>query len=74
MDETVTVPSWPISIRWSSVSAAITRDPWLRLNEAVVETADKVNGKKYKQIFSQNMGKKGEPKVGRLQDSFRSLR
>lgn len=29
----------------------------------VVETADKVNSKKYKQIFSNNMSKKGTPKV-----------
>jgi len=28
-----------------------------------VETADKVNGKKYKQVFSNNMGKKGTPKI-----------
>ncbi|KAK4690014.1 DNA topoisomerase II, partial [Tremellales sp. Uapishka_1] len=31
--------------------------------EFIVETADKVNGKKYKQVFSENMGKKGAPKV-----------
>lgn len=35
----------------------------LWLTTPVVETADKVNGKKYKQIFSQNMTKKGTPKV-----------
>lgn len=29
----------------------------------VVETADKVNGKKYKQVFTNNMSKKGIPKV-----------
>jgi DNA topoisomerase-2 len=28
-----------------------------------VETADKTNGKKWKQVFSDNMGKKGVPKV-----------
>ena len=31
--------------------------------EFVVETADKTNGKKWKQVFSDNMGKKGNPKV-----------
>ena len=30
---------------------------------SVVETADKTNGKKYKQVFSENMGKKGTPKA-----------
>jgi len=35
-------------------------------DDTVVETADKVNGKKYKQIFSQNMTKKGIPKVCQL--------
>ena len=29
----------------------------------VVETADKINGKKYKQVFTNNMSKKGIPKV-----------
>ncbi|WWC62083.1 uncharacterized protein I303_104673 [Kwoniella dejecticola CBS 10117] len=32
-------------------------------NEFIVETADKVNGKKYKQVFSNNMDKKGAPKI-----------
>lgn len=32
-------------------------------HEFIVETADKVNSKKYKQIFSNNMSKKGTPKV-----------
>ncbi|TXT08989.1 hypothetical protein VHUM_02463 [Vanrija humicola] len=31
--------------------------------EFIVETADKVNGKKYKQVFSNNMGKKTTPKL-----------
>lgn len=31
--------------------------------QTVVETADKTSGKKYKQVFSNNMSKKGEPKV-----------
>jgi len=35
----------------------------------VAETADKVNGKKYKQIFSKNMSKKGVPKVTKAGDS-----
>lgn len=35
---------------------------WLTSPE-VVETADKVNGKKYKQVFTNNMSKKGVPKV-----------
>jgi len=39
----------------------LTSQLWL--TRLVVETADKVNGKKYKQIFSQNMTKKGTPKV-----------
>jgi DNA topoisomerase-2 len=34
-----------------------------QLTHIVVETADKTNSKKYKQIFSQNMTKKGTPKV-----------
>lgn len=29
----------------------------------VVETADKINGKKYRQVFSENMSKKSVPKV-----------
>ncbi|WRT66491.1 uncharacterized protein IL334_003450 [Kwoniella shivajii] len=32
-------------------------------HEFVVETADKVNSKKYKQVFSENMGNKGTPKI-----------
>ncbi|WWC70116.1 uncharacterized protein I206_104063 [Kwoniella pini CBS 10737] len=32
-------------------------------HEFIVETADKVNGKKYKQVFSNNMDKKGAPKI-----------
>ncbi|WVR06937.1 hypothetical protein IAU60_003973 [Kwoniella sp. DSM 27419] len=32
-------------------------------HQFIVETADKTNGKKYKQIFSNNMSKKGEPKI-----------
>ncbi|WWD03111.1 hypothetical protein V865_001158 [Kwoniella europaea PYCC6329] len=31
--------------------------------EFIVETADKVNGQKYKQVFSNNMDKKGTPKI-----------
>ncbi|EIW70432.1 hypothetical protein TREMEDRAFT_43154 [Tremella mesenterica DSM 1558] len=31
--------------------------------EFIVETADKTNGKKYKQVFSHNMGKKSPPKI-----------
>ncbi|KAK1924337.1 DNA topoisomerase [Papiliotrema laurentii] len=31
--------------------------------EFIVETADKINGLKYKQVFSNNMGKKAEPKI-----------
>ena len=34
------------------------------LTKSVVETADKINGKKYKQVFSDNMGKKTTPKAG----------
>ena len=33
------------------------------IDYSVVETADKVNGKKYKQVFSKNMSVKGTPKV-----------
>nr|KIR87863.1 DNA topoisomerase II [Cryptococcus tetragattii IND107] len=32
-------------------------------HEFIVETADKVNSKKYKQVFSNNMSKKGIPKI-----------
>ncbi|OCF33010.1 DNA topoisomerase II [Kwoniella heveanensis BCC8398] len=32
-------------------------------HEFIVETADKVNGKKYKQVFSNNMSNKAQPKV-----------
>lgn len=38
----------------------------IKTDDTVVETADKVNGKKYKQVFSQNMTKKGTPKVREL--------
>jgi hypothetical protein len=49
------------STRPNSVSLPYTEG--ISADDAVVETADKVNGKKYKQVFSQNMTKKGTPKV-----------
>jgi hypothetical protein len=38
----------------------------LILCHVVVETADKNTMKKYKQVFSDNMSKKGTPKVNRF--------
>ncbi|WVN88424.1 uncharacterized protein L203_103634 [Cryptococcus depauperatus CBS 7841] len=32
-------------------------------HEFIIETADKINGKKYKQVFSNNMSKKAAPKI-----------
>lgn len=46
-----------------STSILVFREPHWTAIYIVVETADKVNSKKYKQIFSNNMSKKGIPKV-----------
>jgi len=61
VDETVTEPNLPTFTRPSSVRLLCLNG--ILADDTVVETADKVNGKKYKQIFSQNMTKKGTPKV-----------
>lgn len=46
-----------------STSILVFREPNWTAIYIVVETADKVNSKKYKQMFSNNMSKKGIPKV-----------
>lgn len=56
-------PSWQTSTLPSSVR--LLHIMQIMADDEVVETADKVNGKKYKQVFSQNMTKKGVPKVSR---------
>jgi hypothetical protein len=61
VDETVMEQSLRTFTRPNSVRLPFTE--WKLADDIVVETADKVNGKKYKQIFSQNMTKKGTPKV-----------
>jgi len=56
MEQSLRTFTRPNSVRLPCIGETLPNDP-------VVETADKVNGKKYKQIFSQNMTKKGTPKV-----------
>lgn len=54
-------PNWQTSTLPNSVR--VLHSMGIMADDKVVETADKVNGKKYKQVFSQNMTKKGVPKV-----------
>jgi formate hydrogenlyase subunit 6/NADH:ubiquinone oxidoreductase subunit I len=51
-----------------AVCAAIASDPLrcavlLPQSEFVVETEDRRRGKRYKQVFRENMGEKAEPKI-----------